>query len=462
MSRIVSVLVGLLLASVSVHGFAPMLPTGLGMGRAMAPRATEASTALNLAADPKVVLVTGSSRGLGSAIAWDIGKEGHKMIINYVSERSKASADEMVAKIKDAGGDAVAIQADTSDPAQIKTLMEKGVEAFGTIDVLVNNAGVTRDGLVLRMKPEQWQTVIDINLSGVFYCTQAFFKVASKKRTGRIINIASVVGQIGNPGQANYAAAKGGVIGMSLANAKEFASRGVTVNAVCPGFIATDMVAKLDEEYLKTVSEGIPLKRLGKPEEVAGMVRFLALDPACEYITGHTFNVDGGIAMGYVLLYYSSALDLFFFFSFLSLSLSFFFLSPSFLSLSLSLSFFFLSLSLSLSFFFFSPSLPSFSFLSPSFFFFFFLPSPSTASSPSSFLSFFFFFFFISFFSPSPLLSFLSFFFFFLSALSEDLVDLADLEDLEDLAAIGLTAGVSATLGSPPTVSMNLGLRRTP
>ena len=211
-----------------------------------------------------------------------------------------------------------------SDPEEIKKLFDGAVEAFGTVDVLINNAGITRDGLVMRMKPAQWQDVIDCNLSGVFYCTQAFFKIASKKRTGRIINISSVVGQIGNPGQANYAAAKGGVIGMTMANAKEFSSRGILVNAVCPGYIATDMVAKLDEEYIvspiffispnriidstiltlflfflqKTVSDVIPLKRLGKPEEVAGMVRFLALDPAVEYITGHCFNVDGGIAMG--------------------------------------------------------------------------------------------------------------------------------------------------------------------
>jgi 3-oxoacyl-[acyl-carrier protein] reductase len=185
-----------------------------------------------------------------------------------------------------------------SNPETIKILFEKAVEAFGTVDVLVNNAGITRDTLVLRMKPDQWQAVIDTNLSGVFYCTQAFFKLVSKKRTGRIINISSVVGQIGNPGQANYAAAKAGVIGMGKANAKEFGARGITVNTVCPGFIATDMTAELDEAYLLKVTEGIPLKRLGKPEEVAGMVRFLALDPACDYITGHTFNVDGGIAIG--------------------------------------------------------------------------------------------------------------------------------------------------------------------
>lgn len=148
------------------------------------------------------------------------------------------------------------------------------------------------------MKPQQWQDVIDCNLSGVFYCTQAFFKLAMKKRTGRIINVASVVGQIGNIGQTNYAAAKGGVIGMTYSTAREFAARGVTVNCVCPGYIASDMTAKLDDSYLESVAENIPLKRLGNPEEVAGMVRFLAIDPAGDYITGHTFNVDGGIAIG--------------------------------------------------------------------------------------------------------------------------------------------------------------------
>lgn len=173
-----------------------------------------------------------------------------------------------------------------SKPDSIKMIFEKAVEAYGTVDVLVNNAGITKDTLVIKMKPEQWQSVIDVNLSGVFYMTQAFFKLASKKRTGRIINMSSVVGQIGNPGQANYAAAKGGVLGMTKANAKEFASRGITVNAICPGFIASDMTAKLDQEYLDTVAQGIPLKRLGKPEEVAGMTRFLAIDPAAAYITG--------------------------------------------------------------------------------------------------------------------------------------------------------------------------------
>lgn len=251
-----------------------------------------------VADDAKVILVTGSSRGLGKSIALDLGKHGQKVVINYVSDSSKEAAEATVAEIKELGGDAIACQCDTSDPKSIKGMFDEIVETYGTVDVLVNNAGITKDTLVMRMKPAQWQSVIDINLSGVFYCTQAFFKVASKKRDGRIINMSSVVGQIGNPGQANYAAAKGGVLGMTKANAKEFAARNIKVNAICPGFIESDMTAVLDEEYLKKVSEGIPLKRLGKPEEIAGMTRFLALDPAAEYITGHTFNVDGGIAIG--------------------------------------------------------------------------------------------------------------------------------------------------------------------
>jgi len=284
-------LITILLLS-SAAAFAPFTPLKA------AGVSSTSSTLKMVADDAKVILVTGSSRGLGKAIALDLGKAGQKVVINYVSDGSKEAAEGTVEEIKASGGDAIAIQADSSDPAAIKDMFSQVVDAFGTCDVLVNNAGITKDGLVARMKPANWQAVIDVNLSGVFYCTQAFFKVASKKRTGRIINISSVVGQIGNPGQANYAAAKGGVIALTKSNAKEFATRNVTVNCVCPGFIASDMTAALSEEYLEKVSSGIPLKRLGKPEEVAGMTRFLALDPACDYITGHTFNVDGGIAIG--------------------------------------------------------------------------------------------------------------------------------------------------------------------
>mmetsp|Transcript_23714 Transcript_23714/g.55958 ORF Transcript_23714/g.55958 Transcript_23714/m.55958 type:complete len:298 (-) Transcript_23714:232-1125(-) len=248
--------------------------------------------------EAKVVLVTGSSRGLGKAIALELGKAGQKVVINYVSDSSKESADATIKEIEEAGGEGFAVQADTSDPDAIAEMFKAATEKFETVDVLINNAGITKDTLVMRMKPEQWQSVIDVNLSGVFYCTQAFFKLAAKKRTGRIINISSVVGQIGNPGQANYAAAKGGVIGMTYANAKEFAARGVTVNAVCPGYIESDMTAVLSEDFLAKMAEVIPLKRLGKPEEVAGLCKYLALDSSANYITGHTFNVDGGIAIG--------------------------------------------------------------------------------------------------------------------------------------------------------------------
>mmetsp|Transcript_31866 Transcript_31866/g.46332 ORF Transcript_31866/g.46332 Transcript_31866/m.46332 type:complete len:290 (-) Transcript_31866:54-923(-) len=254
-------------------------------------------SSLNMVAeDAKVCLVTGASRGLGRAIALDLGSAGNKIVVNYAASEGPALA--VVEEIKAAGGDAIAIKADCSNPDEIKAMMKETVDTFGTCDVLINNAGITKDTLVMRMKPDQWQSVIDINLSGVFYTTQAFFKVASKKRTGRVINISSVVGQFGNPGQANYAAAKGGVIGLTMSNAKEFAARGVTVNCVCPGFIESDMTAELSEEYLAKMADVIPLKRLGKPEEVAGMCKFLALDDAANYITGHCFNVDGGIAIG--------------------------------------------------------------------------------------------------------------------------------------------------------------------
>jgi len=254
------------------------------------------STLNMVADDAKVILVTGASRGLGRAIALELGGLGQKVVVNYAG--SQAAAEETVEKIKDSGGDAIAVQANCGDPDDIKEMFKQAVDAFGTVDVLVNNAGITDDTLVMRMKPTQWQSVIDINLSGVFYCSQAFFKLAAKKRTGRIINISSVVGQIGNPGQANYAAAKGGVIGLMMSNAKEFSVRGITVNCICPGFIESDMTAKLSEEFLDNVKKSIPLGRLGKAEEVAGMTRFLALDPAADYITGHCFNVDGGIAIG--------------------------------------------------------------------------------------------------------------------------------------------------------------------
>jgi 3-oxoacyl-[acyl-carrier protein] reductase len=240
----------------------------------------------------RVAIITGASRGIGRAVALALAAEGAKVVVNYAS--SSDAAQQVVTAITDAGGSAIALQADVSKLEQVEALFNETLEKFGRVDVLVNNAGITRDTLLLRMKPEDWQAVIDLNLTGVFLCTRAVSKVMLKQRSGRIINIASVSGQMGNPGQANYSAAKAGVIGFTKTVAKELASRGITVNAVAPGFIATDMTSELkSDEILKY----IPLGRYGEPEEVAGMVRFLAADSAAAYITGQVFNVDGGMVM---------------------------------------------------------------------------------------------------------------------------------------------------------------------
>jgi 3-oxoacyl-[acyl-carrier protein] reductase len=192
------------------------------------------------------------------------------------------------------GNGAIAVAADVSKADQVDALVNATMEKWGRVDVLVNNAGITRDTLLLRMKPEEWQAVIDLNLTGVFLCTRAVSKIMLKQRSGRIINITSVAGQMGNPGQANYSAAKAGVIGFTKTVAKELASRGITVNAVAPGFIATDMTNDLkSDEILKY----IPLARYGQPEEVAGLIQFLAASPAAAYITGQVMNVDGGMVM---------------------------------------------------------------------------------------------------------------------------------------------------------------------
>ncbi len=241
----------------------------------------------------QVAIITGSSRGIGKAAALALAAEGASVVVNYA--RSSSAADEVVAEITGAGGNAIALQADVSQEDQVDALIKATKDKFGRIDVLVNNAGITRDTLLLRMKPADWQAVIDLNLTGVFLCTRAVAKIMLKQRSGRIINISSVAGLMGNPGQANYSAAKAGVIGFTKTVAKEMAPRGVTVNAVAPGFIETDMTNELSntEEILKF----IPLGRYGQASEVAGLIRFLAADPAAAYITGQVMNVDGGMVM---------------------------------------------------------------------------------------------------------------------------------------------------------------------
>ncbi|MEI6327807.1 MAG: 3-oxoacyl-[acyl-carrier-protein] reductase [Pseudanabaena sp.] len=243
----------------------------------------------------KVAIVTGASRGIGRAIAVALASEGAKVVVNYASSASAAEA--VVAEINglDNGSEAIAVPADVSKEAEVDSLIKSAIDKWGRVDVLVNNAGITRDTLLLRMKLEDWQSVIDLNLTGVFLTSRAIAKIMLKQKSGRIINIASVSGLMGNAGQGNYSAAKAGVVGFTKTVAKELASRGITVNAVAPGFIATDMTADLKntEEILKF----IPLGRYGQPEEIAGMVRFLAADPAAAYITGQVFNVDGGMVM---------------------------------------------------------------------------------------------------------------------------------------------------------------------
>jgi len=239
-----------------------------------------------------VAIVTGSGRGIGRAIALELASAGAKVVVNYAGRVDKA--EETVELIREAGGECLAVQADVSQTADVDRLIKTTLDHFGKINILVNNAGITRDSLLLRMKEADWDAVLATNLKGVFLCTKAVSKGMLKQRSGVIVNISSVVGLSGNAGQANYAAAKAGIIGFSKSIAKEFAARGIRVNAVAPGYISTDMTEALAEGMHSEVLRAIPLGRLGKPEDVAKVVRFL-VSPEASYITGQTLCVDGGM-----------------------------------------------------------------------------------------------------------------------------------------------------------------------
>ena len=242
----------------------------------------------------KVALVTGASRGIGRAIALALAAEGADVAVNYAG--SEAAAKEVAAEIEAMGRKAFVIQADIASTEASTAMVDAVIKEFGRVDVLVNNAGITRDGLLMRMKEEDWDAVITTNLKGVFNCTKAAIKYMMKQKSGNIVNISSIVGVMGNAGQANYCAAKAGVIGFTKATAKEVAARGIRVNAIAPGFIKTDMTSVLSEKVVEAMLAGIPLNRLGETEDIAKAVLFLASSDA-NYITGQTLHVDGGMVM---------------------------------------------------------------------------------------------------------------------------------------------------------------------
>jgi 3-oxoacyl-[acyl-carrier protein] reductase len=242
----------------------------------------------------RVALVTGASQGIGHACALALAREGATVA---AAARNRQKLDELVAEITAAGGTAAAFATDVADEEQVKSAIKSALAQFGKIDILVNNAGITRDQLVMRMKRSDWDSVINTNLTSAYLCIQQVIASMLKQRWGRIINISSIFGQMGQAGQANYAASKAGLIGLTMAMAREVASRNITCNAVAPGFIETSMTASLSEEFKETAVKMIPLGRVGTPNDVASAVSFLASDDAA-YITGHVLNVNGGMLMG--------------------------------------------------------------------------------------------------------------------------------------------------------------------
>lgn len=247
---------------------------------------------MNLAG--KAALVTGASRGIGREIALELARQGANVAVNFAG--SEAKANEVVDEIKAMGRDAFTIKCNVSNGTEVADMVKAAIERFGKLDILVNNAGITRDNLLMRMKEQEWDEVIDTNLKGVFLTTKAVTRQMMKQRGGRIINITSVVGVSGNPGQANYVAAKAGVIGLTKTTAKELASRNITVNAIAPGFITTDMTGQLPEDIKAEMLKQIPLARLGDPKDIAKAAAFLASDDS-SYITGQTIHINGGMVM---------------------------------------------------------------------------------------------------------------------------------------------------------------------
>jgi 3-oxoacyl-[acyl-carrier protein] reductase len=242
----------------------------------------------------KSALVTGASRGIGREIALELARQGANVAVNFAG--NEAMANEVVDEIKGLGRESFAVKCNVSNSEEVSGMVKETIDRFGTLDILVNNAGITKDNLLMRMKEEEWDDVININLKGVFLCTKAVTRQMMKQRNGRIINIASIVGVSGNPGQANYVAAKAGVIGLTKTTAKELATRNITVNAIAPGFISTDMTDKLTEEVKTEMLKQIPLARFGEPKDIAKAAAFLASSDS-SYITGQTLHIDGGMVM---------------------------------------------------------------------------------------------------------------------------------------------------------------------
>lgn len=249
----------------------------------------------------QTAIVTGSSRGIGKAVALQLARDGYQVVVNYYNqgndqEKNKAQAEEVLSAIEAAGGSGIIMGADVSDPQSVQNMVDKAIQEMGQIDVLVNNAGINKDQLILRITDADWNNIIITNLNSAFYCSRAVIKYMVKKRFGRIISLSSVVGLNGNAGQAHYAASKAGILGLTFSIAKEYGRRGITANAIAPGFIQSDMTDALTPQQSSQITNGISVGRLGTPEDIAGVVSFL-VSPQASYISGQVIRVDGGLSI---------------------------------------------------------------------------------------------------------------------------------------------------------------------